>query len=109
VTADILSTLETELSRAVLTITTLNILRGALVAAVLMALGIDPLTLTVFSMALTAVTLPLVTLPFILLMNDRAYMGEYRNGWIGNIAVVGISLLASLIALVAIPLQLLGG
>jgi Mn2+/Fe2+ NRAMP family transporter len=78
-------------------------------AAVLMALGIDPLTLTVFSMALTAVTLPLVTLPFILLMNDRAYMGEYRNGWIGNVAVVGISLLASLIALVAIPLQLLGG
>jgi Mn2+/Fe2+ NRAMP family transporter len=78
-------------------------------AAVLMALGIDPLTLTVFSMALTAVTLPLVTIPFIVLMNDPAYLGEYRNHWIGNVAVVGISLLASLIALVAIPLQLMGG
>jgi Mn2+/Fe2+ NRAMP family transporter len=78
-------------------------------AALLMVIGIDPLTLTVFSMALTAVTLPLVTVPFILLMNDPAYLGEYRNHWIGNVAVVGISLLASLIALVAIPLQLMGG
>jgi Mn2+/Fe2+ NRAMP family transporter len=78
-------------------------------AAVLIALGVDPLALTVFSMALTAVTLPLVTIPFIVLMNDPAYVGEYRNGWIGNAAVVGISLLASLIALVAIPLQLMGG
>jgi Mn2+/Fe2+ NRAMP family transporter len=78
-------------------------------SAGLIAVGIDPLALTVFSMALTAVTLPLVTLPFIVLMNDPAYVGEYRNGWIGNLAVVGISLLASLIALVAIPLQLMGG
>jgi Mn2+/Fe2+ NRAMP family transporter len=78
-------------------------------AALLMVIGIDPLTQTVFSMALTAVTLPLVTVPFILLMNDPAYLGEYRNHWIGNVAVVGISLLASLIALVAIPLQLMGG
>jgi Mn2+/Fe2+ NRAMP family transporter len=78
-------------------------------AAVLIALGVDPLALTVFSMALTAVTLPLVTIPFIVLMNDGAYVGEYRNGWIGNAAVLGISLLASLIALVAIPLQLMGG
>jgi predicted PurR-regulated permease PerM len=41
VTADILSTIETELSRYVLTITTINIVLGALVAAVLMALGIE--------------------------------------------------------------------
>jgi Mn2+/Fe2+ NRAMP family transporter len=78
-------------------------------AAVLIALGVDPLGLTVFSMALTAVTLPLVTVPFILLMNDPAYLGEHRNGWVGNLAVLGISVLASIIALVAIPLQLMGG
>jgi len=40
VTADILQTIETELSRYVLTITTINIVLGALVAAVLVALGI---------------------------------------------------------------------
>jgi hypothetical protein len=42
-------------------------------------------------------------------MNDRDYCGELGNHWIGNTAVIVISLLASLIALVAIPLQLMGG
>jgi predicted PurR-regulated permease PerM len=41
VTTDILRTIETELSRYVLTITTINIVLGALVAAVLVALGIE--------------------------------------------------------------------
>jgi NRAMP (natural resistance-associated macrophage protein)-like metal ion transporter len=78
-------------------------------ASILMALGLDPLKLTLFSMALTSLTLPVVTLPFLILMNDPDYVGEYGNGWIGNAAVIGISLLASIIALVAIPLQLMGG
>jgi predicted PurR-regulated permease PerM len=41
VTADILRTIETELSRYVLTITVINIVLGMLVAAVLVALGIE--------------------------------------------------------------------
>jgi NRAMP (natural resistance-associated macrophage protein)-like metal ion transporter len=77
--------------------------------SLLMLWGIDPLKLTLFSMALTALTLPLVTFPFLILMNDRDYVGEHGNGWISNAAVIVISLLASLLALVAIPLQLLGG
>jgi hypothetical protein len=36
-------------------------------------------------------------------------VGEYGNGWISNTAVIVISLLASVLALVAIPLQLMGG
>ena len=47
--------------------------------------------------------------PFLILMNDRDYVGEYGNGWISNTAVIVISLLASIMALVAIPLQLMGG
>jgi Mn2+/Fe2+ NRAMP family transporter len=58
---------------------------------------------------LTSLILPVVTLPFLVLMNDRDYMGDHGNHWIGNTAVVVISLLASVVALVAIPLQLLGG
>ncbi|HJR17731.1 MAG TPA: divalent metal cation transporter [Gemmatimonadales bacterium] len=77
--------------------------------SLLMVSGIDPLQLTLFSMALTALILPLVTFPFLILMNDRDYVGDYGNGWISNTAVITISLLASLLALVAIPLQLLGG
>ncbi len=82
-----------------------------MIAAVslLMVTGIDPLQLTLFSMALTSLTLPLVTFPFLILMNDRDYVGDYGNGWISNTAVIVISLIASLLALVAIPLQLMGG
>jgi Mn2+/Fe2+ NRAMP family transporter len=78
-------------------------------SSLLMVAGIDPLQLTLFSMALTSLILPVVTLPFLVLMNDRDYMGDHGNHWIGNTAVVVISLLASVVALVAIPLQLLGG
>jgi Mn2+/Fe2+ NRAMP family transporter len=78
-------------------------------ASLLMVTGIDPLQLTLFSMALTSLTLPIVTFPFLILMNDRDYVGEYGNHWISNAAVIVISLLASVLALVAIPLQLMGG
>jgi len=78
-------------------------------ASLLMVAGVDPLQLTLFSMALTSLTLPIVTFPFLILMNDRDYVGEYGNGWISNTAVIVISLLASVLALVAIPLQLMGG
>jgi Mn2+/Fe2+ NRAMP family transporter len=82
-----------------------------MIAAVslLMTFGIDPLKLTLFSMALTALILPLVTFPFLILMNDPDYVGDYGNGWISNAAVIAISLVASLLAVVAIPLQLMGG
>jgi Mn2+/Fe2+ NRAMP family transporter len=79
------------------------------VASLLMVAGIDPLQLTLFSMALTSLTLPIVTFPFLVLMNDPDYVGEYGNHWFGNLAVIIISLLASIVALVTIPLQLLGG
>ncbi|HKP48607.1 MAG TPA: Nramp family divalent metal transporter [Gemmatimonadales bacterium] len=78
-------------------------------ASLLMLTGIDPLQLTLFSMALTSLTLPIVTFPFLVLMNDRDYVGEHGNHWVGNLAVIVISLLASVLALVAIPLQLMGG
>ena len=78
-------------------------------ATLLMVAGIDPLKLTLFSMALTSLTLPIVTFPFLILMNDRDYVGEHGNHWISNAAVIVTSLLASIMALVAIPLQLMGG
>jgi Mn2+/Fe2+ NRAMP family transporter len=79
------------------------------VAALLMAIGIDPLQLTLFSMALTAVILPLVVLPFLILMNDESYVGKHRNGWISNSIVILIIALAFVLAITAIPLEILGG
>ncbi|HEU4697742.1 MAG TPA: divalent metal cation transporter [Gemmatimonadales bacterium] len=78
-------------------------------AALPIALGLDPLKVTLFSMALTAASLPLIVLPFLVLMNDRMYVREYGNGWAGNLTVAVITLLAGVVAVVAIPLQLLGG
>jgi Mn2+/Fe2+ NRAMP family transporter len=77
-------------------------------AASLMLVGVDPLKLTNFSMALTAVSLPVTVVPMLVLMNDPEYLGEHCNGWISNAAVLAISILACVVALVAIPLQLLG-
>lgn len=78
-------------------------------APLLMLIGIDPLTLTIFTMALTAVVLPLVILPFLILMNDENYMGEHRNGFISNSVVIIIIVLAFVLAVVAIPLEIFGG
>jgi Mn2+/Fe2+ NRAMP family transporter len=59
-------------------------------------------------MALTAVSLPVTVVPMLVLMNDPQYMGERGNGWISNAAVLAVSVLACVVALVAIPLQLFG-
>lgn len=78
-------------------------------ASLLMAIGIDPLQLTIFSMALTAVILPLVVLPFLILLNDESYVGQHRNHWMNNIVVIFIIGLTFVLAIVAIPLEILGG
>jgi Mn2+/Fe2+ NRAMP family transporter len=80
-----------------------------LFAAVPLILGIDPIKVTMISMALTAATLPLAIVPFLFLMNDPIYLGENRNGWISN-SVVGIIILISFVlAVISIPLQIIGG
>lgn len=80
-----------------------------LIAVVPIALGLDPLTVTIFSMAITAVSLPFGVVPFIFLMNDRKYVGDHVNGRIGNAVVLFVIGLAFLFAVVTIPLQIWGG
>jgi Mn2+/Fe2+ NRAMP family transporter len=75
----------------------------------LLLTGIDPLKLTMYAMALTAVILPLIVVPFVLLLNDETYVHEHRNGPIGNTVVVVTIVLASVVALVTIPLEIMGG
>ncbi len=78
-------------------------------ASLLMVFGVDPLQLTLFSMAITAVILPPVIIPFLILMNDKLYVGKYRNGWISNSVVIFTIVLAFVLAIVAIPLEIIGG
>ncbi|HET7320922.1 MAG TPA: divalent metal cation transporter [Longimicrobiaceae bacterium] len=78
-------------------------------SSLLMLAGLDPLKLTIFSMALTAVMLPLIIVPLLVVMNDHRYLGEHTNGWVSNVAVALIIGLTFVMAVVAIPLEYLGG
>jgi Mn2+/Fe2+ NRAMP family transporter len=78
------------------------------VAAIPVAVGIDPLSLTNVSMVLSAATLPLAIVPFVFVMNDPTYVKGHPNGWIGNGVVIAVSLLAFVLAVVSLPLQILG-
>jgi len=71
--------------------------------------GFDPFKLTTVSMALTAATLPVAIVPFLVLMNDRRYVGSYTNGWFSNAVVIGITALAFVLAVVTLPLEIFGG
>jgi Mn2+/Fe2+ NRAMP family transporter len=80
-----------------------------LIATVPSLLGVDPLKLTMFSMALTVVMLPLITAPLIVLMNDKRLLKSHANGWITNVAVTAIIILSFVLAVLAIPVQIIGG
>ena len=84
---------------------TVLVFAGALFAL----FGADPLKLTQISMALTATSLPIGTFPFLILMNDKEYLGTHTNGHVGNAVVLFISLLSAVLGVVSIPLELVGG
>jgi Mn2+/Fe2+ NRAMP family transporter len=60
-------------------------------------------------MALTSASLPVGVLPFLVLMNDKSYLDEHTNGWLSNGVVLVISLIAAVLAVISIPLEILGG
>jgi Mn2+/Fe2+ NRAMP family transporter len=72
-------------------------------------LGVDPLRLTLLSVALTVVVMPLVVLPFLVLMNDEQYVKTHRSGPVGNAFLAALTILGGLLALVVIPLEVFGG
>jgi Mn2+/Fe2+ NRAMP family transporter len=82
----------------------------ALVIATLpVALGADPLKLVNVSMVLSAASLPVATVPFLVLMNDPTYVGRHANGRVGNAVVLAVVVLACVLAVVSLPLELVGG
>jgi Mn2+/Fe2+ NRAMP family transporter len=80
-----------------------------LIAAVPLMLHVDPIKVTMLSMALTSATLPLAIVPFLFLMNDPIYLGKYRNGWISNSVVAIVILISFVLSIISIPLQIIGG
>jgi Mn2+/Fe2+ NRAMP family transporter len=83
---------------------------GAILASSLLILfGVDPLKLTLLTMAVNAAVLPFIAIPFLLLMNDRKLLKEHRNGWISNAVTLAVVLLSIVLAVVSIPLLIKGG
>jgi Mn2+/Fe2+ NRAMP family transporter len=80
-----------------------------MLAAIPLVLGVDPIKVTMLSMALTSATLPLAIVPFLLLMNDPLYLGKDRNGWVSNSVVAIIVVISFVLAVISIPLQIIGG
>jgi Mn2+/Fe2+ NRAMP family transporter len=80
-----------------------------LAAAIPLVFGLDPIKVTMISMALTAAILPLAIVPFLFLMNDPIYLGDHRNGWISNTVVAIIIVISFVLAVISIPLQIIGG
>lgn len=80
-----------------------------LAASGIIVIGFDPLRLTMISVALTVVIMPVVVLPFLVLMNDPKYVKEHTSGALGNGLLAALTILAALLALVVVPLELLGG
>ena len=69
----------------------------------------DPLKLVNAAMVLTAATLPVAIVPFLFVMNDPRYVKEHGNGRISNYVVVFAIVLAFVLALVSVPLDVIGG
>ncbi|MFL5761935.1 MAG: NRAMP family divalent metal transporter [Thermomicrobiales bacterium] len=81
-----------------------------LLVAVLVGLtGLDPLQLAIYGSALIALVLPFSLAPFLIIMNDPRYLGDRTNHRAANLATVAIILVASVVALVSIPLLILSG
>jgi len=72
-------------------------------------IGIDPLQLALFASTIIALFLPLSLAPFLIIMNNRQYLGDKINPrWI-NIAVLVVLLIAFVVSIISIPLELLSG
>jgi Mn2+/Fe2+ NRAMP family transporter len=79
---------------------------GAIVVLVVVT-GVDPIVVTELSVIAAVVALPLTYVPILLVANDRAYMGRYANGVVGNIFGVFYLVVVLAIATAAIPLLIL--
>jgi manganese transport protein len=69
--------------------------------------GVDPILVTELSVIFSVVALPLTYIPILLVANDRAYMGRYTNGSLGNVFGVFYLVVLLVISAAAIPLLLL--
>jgi manganese transport protein len=69
--------------------------------------GVDPVMLTEYAVIFSVAALPLTYIPILLVANDKAYMGRYRNGRLANGLGLLYLVVIMIVALTAIPLMVL--
>lgn len=79
------------------------------VALIIGLIGGDPLKLALYGSALIALVLPIVLFPLLAIMNDPAYLDDHTNHVASNVAIAAILVMASIVALVSMPLLFLSG
>jgi manganese transport protein len=80
-----------------------------IVAMVLAYTRVDPIRLTVLTMAFGAFSLPFTFLPLLIVANDEDYMGEQKNTLPVNIIAVIVLALLTVVTIAAIPLFIMTG
>ena len=80
-----------------------------LIALAIAVLGFDPLRMTMICVGLTVVIMPALVLPFLVLMNDEKYVKGHTNGPLRNGFLALLTIVGALMALVVVPLEILGG
>lgn len=78
-------------------------------AMVLALSGIDPIKLTVVTLAVGAATLPFTFLPLLIIANDADYMGEQKNTLGINVVAIIVLALLCLVTVAVIPLIIMTG
>lgn len=80
-----------------------------LVAMLLAYTRVDPIRVTVVTLAVAAAALPFTFLPLLIVANDADYMGEQKNTLAVNIAAVVVLALLCAVTLAVVPLLILSG
>ncbi|MFL5658512.1 MAG: NRAMP family divalent metal transporter [Ktedonobacteraceae bacterium] len=80
-----------------------------LVAVAIGLFGTDPLQLALLASTVIALFLPISLTPFLFIMNDSDYLGDHTNGRFANIAIICVLIIAFIVAVIALPLEILTG
>jgi Mn2+/Fe2+ NRAMP family transporter len=72
-------------------------------------LGVDPLQLTMISVAAIVIVMPVVVLPFLVLMNDTRLVKGHTNGAVLNLILAVLVVAGAIMAIVVVPLEIKGG
>ena len=80
-----------------------------LIAMLLAYTHVDPIQLTIITLAIAAAALPFTFLPLLIVANDRDYMGDQKNTLAVNVAAGVVLALLTAVTIAVVPLLVLTG